>query len=281
MDVFRTFSWAKRLAHILVYRLGGSRPWSRGYLDFRRKYVLNVIHQQELADRFATNQSLPYRYGARLDERVVEYPWVLTRLGKQPARLLDAGSALNHDYILDIIVMQKKSVVVCNLFQDMRFPRDHVSYIRGDLRNTPFSAGAFDEIVCISTLEHVGLDSSQIYTSDLRYKEARPSDYRKVMGEFRRLLIPGGRLLLTVPFGQYQNNGWLQQFDQSLIDDAVNVFNGQVREQTFYRYTSEGWNLAQISDCTECYYFDINTTRSFDSDFAAGARAVACLDLVA
>lgn len=281
MNAFQTYSWAKRLAQILFYRLNGRRPWSRGYLDYRRKYILQVIHQQELASRFATSQPLPYRYGARLDERVVEYPWVLTRLSRQPARLLDAGSALNHDYIIDTIAMQKKTVVICNLIQEKRIPRDRVSYTSGDLRHTPFHAAAFDEIVCISTLEHVGLDSSRIYTSDSRYKEARPADYRKVMGELRRLLLPGGHLLLTVPFGRYQNNGWFQQFDQSLLEDAVNVFDGQVREQTFYRYTSEGWNVAQASDCQECQYFDSNTTRRFDSDFAAAARAVACLDLVA
>jgi len=58
------------------------------------------------------------------------------------------------------------------------------------------------------------MDNTLAYTRDQRYNEVRTFDYRIVLGEFRRLLMPGGRLLLSVPYGKYQNCGWMQQFDQ-------------------------------------------------------------------
>lgn len=47
---------------------------------------------------FLYNRVLPGNYAFRIDERVVEYPWVLSRLGVAKRLLLDAGSASNVIY---------------------------------------------------------------------------------------------------------------------------------------------------------------------------------------
>jgi hypothetical protein len=39
----------------------------------------------------------------------------------------------------------------------------------------------------------------------------------------RRVLKPGGRLILSVPFGVYQNWGFFQQFDSDLLERAAEV----------------------------------------------------------
>lgn len=127
--------------------------------------------------------------------------------------------------------------------------------------------GIYDTIACVSVLEHIGCDNKN-YTGDPRYRENAPQDYRLVMQELSRMLKPGGTLLLTVPFGQYSHLGWLQQFDQALLCSAIDAFGPAQRvQQTFYRYTAEGWNLSTAEECSQCVY----------GEESAAASAVACV----
>lgn len=175
--------------------------------------------------------------------------------------------------------MHKKSIIIYNLTPEGIIDQPNVSYIYGDLRSTILKDELFKDIVCISTLEHIGMDNTLIYTQDRRYKEDNSSGYREAMVEFRRLLKPGGQLLLTVPYGQYQNHGWLQQFDDKLLEDAITAFAGNLQDLVFYRYTPDGWMLADADSCANCTYYDVHTCSNYDADYAAAARAVACLQL--
>ena len=53
-------------------------------------------------------ERLPARYGFRVDERVVEYPWLFSRFFAGEGTLLDAGSTLNFDYLLETACSQAK-----------------------------------------------------------------------------------------------------------------------------------------------------------------------------
>jgi hypothetical protein len=268
--------WARKQQYLSRGRI----PWSVGYWEYRNGFVRDVLCDANLCARLASNQPLPTGYGYRLDERVIEYPWVISRLGDQATRLLDAGSALNFRFLLGVPALSKKSVVLYTLASEhYTVPHDDISYIYGDLRQTILRDHLFDEIVCISTLEHVGLDNTLIYTRDQRYNEARVFDYRDVLREFQRLLVPGGRLFLTVPYGKYENLGWLQQFDRERLDDVFQVFDGKIEAQAFYRYTVDGWVLSDAAECAECEYYDIHTHPDHAPDYAAAARAVVCLML--
>ena len=276
---FQIVNLLKRV-HQWQYHHRGRIPWSTGYWDYRNDFVRDVLHDASLCARFASNQPLPAGYGYRLDERVVEYPWVISRLSDRATRLLDAGSALNFRFLLGHPALSKKSVVLYTLASEhYTVLHNNVSYIYGDLRQTILRDQLFDEIVCISTLEHVGLDNTLIYTRDQRYNEARVFDYRDVLREFQRLLVPGGRLFLTAPYGKYENHGWLQQFDRERLDDVFQIFDGKIEAQAFYRYTVDGWILSNAADCAECEYYDVHAHAEHAPDYAAAARAVACVAL--
>src|SRR5262249_51979558 len=137
----------------------------------------------------------------------------------------------------------------------------------------------FDEITCISTLEHIGMDNTMLYTKDSRFAQNEQADFIYVLREFYRLLKPSGRLLLSVPYGLYQNIGWMQQFDRQLLQQAIHAFGGEVMQKDFYKYTADGWQISDEASCTSCEYFNIHTRQDFDPDYAAAARAVACLQL--
>lgn len=267
-----------RVVKIQSHLLTGRKPWTAGYVDYRQDFASRAIRDPYLCERFRSNSELPKGYGMRLDERVIEYPWVISRLSESEAPLLDAGSTLNHSGILEFPALQNKPIIVYNLTPEQTIRRANVSYVYGDLRRTIFKDESFREIVCISTLEHIGMDNT-LFTQDKHYKEFRPLDYRAVMHEFRRLLAPSGRLLLTVPYGQYQNCGWLQQFNYELLNDAIRTFDGTVSDQAFYRYTRDGWILTDARDCSNCEYYDYTRESNYDWDYAAAARAVACVEL--
>ena len=145
-----------------------------------------------------------------------------------------------------------------------------ISYIFGDLRDIPIRDSYYDTIACISVLEHVGLDNT-VYSSDELYNQNAPDDFITVMHELRRVLKPGGRLLLTVPFGTYQHLGWLQQFDRDLLSRAIVAFgSAHPSVEEFYRYHPHGWAKVEAEDCKDCRYADGPTS---------AANAVACVRL--
>ena len=277
LHIKRNFSKSRRLAK---YHRRGCIPWSEGYLDYRNDFICSILSGEQNLARFRQKKNLPSGYGERLDERVIEYPWIFARLDASASLLLDVGSTLNQRFILEHPLLSKKRLVIYTLASEWMFSQDNVSYIYGDLRETILLDAIFDEIACISTIEHIGMDNTMLYTGDEQFDEANTDDYQVVLKEFRRLLKPGGRLCITVPYGRYQNIGWMQQFDGVKLEEAINVFGGTIRDQTFYKYNADGWQIAEAAECADCEYYNIHARNGFDPDYAAAARAVACVELV-
>ena len=270
--------WIKRR----VYVVRGRRPWSAGYGSFRDWYVARVIASPEQLAPFRDGAPLPDRFGIGLDERVIEYPWVLSRLSEQGGLLLDAGAALNHAFLLRHPRLARKRIVVYTLSPrgEEIVPADSVSYVFGDLRQTILRDGICDEVACISTLEHVGLDNRRFYTARGDYREANERDFALAVRELRRVLVRGGRLLLTVPYGRPRQLGWLQVFDRGKVEQVMEEFGGSVVQQAYYRYSERGWQRASRDECSDCEYHDVHAGFPYTAGAAAAAGAVACLELL-
>lgn len=275
-EAARALRDARALGERLVYRLRGQRPRSPGYTAFKHHAI-----QQALAVPFQPEVLAP-GWGWRLDERIVEYPWLFARLPRGPGRLLDAGSVLNFDFLLDHEALVGKDIVIQTLEPEADcFWRKRVSYVYGDLRQTCFRDAAFDSIVCVSTLEHVGMDNTLYYSGDAARREDAPETYRDVVREMRRLLAPGGRLYLTVPFGRRVSHGWLQVFDATMLDAVVEAFSPSACREHHYRYEPSGWTVSTRDRSSDATYSDYFRTGTYDADYQVGARAVACLELSA
>ena len=74
-----------------------------------------------------------------------------------------------------------------------------------DLRASCFRNDYFDRIVSLSTLEHIGMDNTFLYTPDESKRENAPSSYLHAIRELRRILKDGGHLYISVPFGEAKN----------------------------------------------------------------------------
>ena len=91
-------------------------------------------------------------------------------------------------------------------------------------------------------------------TGDVAPADARPRSFKDAMGEMRRVLRPGGTLYLTVPFGQYENMGWRQQFDAAMLSEAIAAFDPAKLKFAFYRYSADGLQLTNMQHCGDCRY---------------------------
>lgn len=266
----------KTLLSLSLYWLNGRKPFSRGYSAYKQRFLEQVLQ----GEHFSLT-CLPQGYGYRLDERVIEYPWLFSRLPPGSGTLLDAGSVLNFDWLLTQPPLQNKTLFISTLAPEQTcFWQRGISYVYEDLRSACYRDHYFDWVVCLSTLEHIGLDNTRLYTQDCNKQENRPDDYLLAIQEFKRILKPGGVLYVSLPFGAYKHHGWLQIFDQAMVEQAIETFAPTRWEAHYFQYQADGWQVATSADCQNATYFDWHTHHTYDPDYAAAARAVVCLEMV-
>jgi SAM-dependent methyltransferase len=291
------FGIAARVAHhipalrsdpVAQYLRGEHLPWSLPYRLYKRQFLEQTLRDPSLLERFRSAQELPPGFGRMLDERAVELPWAIARLDPGTARVLDAGSSLNHEHVLDHPVWTDKTLYLMTLAPEaVCFWQRGFSYIFGDLRDIPTRDGFYDTVMCVSTLEHIGLDNT-LFTGAQAQAETAAGGFGAAMQEFRRVLRPGGRLLLTVPFGQYAALQTQVVFDSPSLRAALEAFGPAQTTATFFRYSAEGWQIADESACQGCQYVTWIALPTVERDRlpfprqpdgAAAARAVACVEL--
>jgi SAM-dependent methyltransferase len=264
---------------------GGELPdapvtyWSPEYIERQREFVAKVLDDPQLLNLFKHRQQLPPRYGVRFDERVVEFPWVASR--PLSGRVLDAGSTLNHPHVLTRLRPRVDELHIATLAPEAEaYPSLDISYLYADLRELPMSDGAYDHVVSISTLEHVGMDTSQYGARGTRAEDPR-EELRRALAELRRVLKPGGTLYVTVPYGKPEDHGWLRQFGSDELDELVEAFGPAEREVTYYGYEPSGWRLVEDPARLADKRYRDHFSQPLADDGAAAARAVACLELIA
>lgn len=260
------------------YVRSGRIPWSKGYTEYKYDFIGNIINGDDLI--CFSSEKLPTGYGYRLDDRAVEYPWFFSRLRNDEVRILDAGSALNFREVLTSNKMSGRKLFIVSLSHEQApdvgvYP----SYIYDDLRDLCFKADFFDAICSLSTIEHIGLDNTMLYTDDILKKEDDKYAHLNAIREFSRVLKKGGNLYLSVPFGKHINHGWFQIFDAEMIDRVIETFSPAAVEKTFFKYEGEQWNFSDKLNCRGSGYFDIHKEKTFGKDYLAASRSVCCLKM--
>jgi SAM-dependent methyltransferase len=248
----------------------------RAYARHKRRVLARVTRDPDVRSAVLGDRDLPAGFGVGMDERVVEYPWVLARIPPGPARVFDAGSTLNYEWVADHPALDGKSVVLFTLAPEGVLARRNFSYLYGDLRATMLQDASMDIVVCLSTLEHIGMDNRG-YTGHDRDRDHDLDAWHPALLELRRILRPGGHLLLTVPFGRAQDLGWLQQFDREGLRAIRHAFDGIALECNYFLHRDGlGWQRASPDDCADATFL---YRAPGGTSMATRATAVACMAL--
>ena len=161
-------------------------------------------------------------------ERLVEYDFVARNLMSplKNAKILDVGSA-GSAFVQAIREFGKR-------WEAFGIDLDDGDAIM-DARSTGFRGRVFDQVICISTLEHIGL--------------ARDIDDKigdaKAMKEMFRMLKKDGSAIITVPYGMDKKPEH-RIYDKSSLAKLVRPFS--VANKEFYRFDAGKWIKCSQAD---------------------------------
>jgi len=181
---------------------------------------------------------------AHADERAVEIPWVLARYAGE-RRVLDVGTVFAEPaYVAGLHELEIPDLVTVDLAAG--------ATVVADVRDLPFEDGRFDLVLCVSTLEHVGRDNA-VYDVDAPRDQAGDA---AALRELRRVLTPDGRLLVTVPTGVDDDQGWqVQRAPLAWIERFEGAgFLGF--EDELYVRNRESWRTATLAEAQDARYGD-------------------------
>jgi len=193
-----------------------------------------------------TNAPVSTRHFDRVvTDRVVEEPWVISKV-RPGERVLDVGSATSR-YLREL--PQGCQVHAIDLRPTA--PQPGIAVLRADLFHAPFRPATFDVVTCVSTIEHVGLD---VYGQG-------PDEFGDEVAtrHARRLLRPGGRLLLTVPFGRRATYAWHRVYDRVALRRLAGGY--QLLSAEYYRRHRDRYVRCQPQDLADAS-FDFLSFRS-------------------
>lgn len=175
------------------------------------------------------------RHGINDSERFIEIPWALSLYTGEPV-VLDVGYAHAEqryiDGLLAIGILHLHGIDLVEKRIDGITP--HVA----DIRKTPFSDNFFDLIFCISTIEHIGRDISR-YTH--KTQEITGDGDFEALREMCRITKPGGKIILTVPYGREADYGWVIQYGEDRFRRLLASQPLQVLLEEYFIY-SDGWH---------------------------------------
>jgi hypothetical protein len=112
-------------------------------------------------------------------------------LARRPAHHVDVGSRVDGFVAHVLTAMPVRVIDIRPLDSDV----DGLTFQQGDATDLRgIATGSIESLSSLHAVEHIGLG---------RYGDSvDPDGWRKALGEFRRVLAPGGRLYLSVPVGR-------------------------------------------------------------------------------
>jgi SAM-dependent methyltransferase len=181
------------------------------------------------------------------DERAIEIPWCLARYDGE-RRVLDVGYAFAEPaYLAGLATLGAPELVGVDL-ASAEVPG--LRSVVADVRELPFDAGSFDLAFCVSTLEHVGRDN-EVYDVDAPREE---SGDEAGLRELRRVLTGDGRLLVTVPTGAHDDQGWQVVRTPEEWIELFERAGFLVYEDELYVRAPEGWRTASLDEARAAPY---------------------------
>ena len=210
--------------------------------EFKRVELLDDGLARARFERLREGRPRELMAPAWSDERAIEIPWVLARYAGE-RRVLDIGTAFaERAYVEGLQGLGAADLLTLDLAE----PADVIA----DVRDLPFEDGRFDLALCISTLEHIGRDNA---TYDVDAPRDEHGD-EAALRELRRVLAGNGRLLVSVPTGVHEDQGWQVQREPLAWIELFERCGFLVYEDELYVRDDDGWRTATLEEAERATY---------------------------
>lgn len=182
-------------------------------------------------------------------ERTVEVPWMLNQI--KEGSILDVGSA-ESCYINELLEKDPSRLVLNDIRNFSTHEQDNrVSCVVGDNRKLTidsFGGEKFDNILCISTLEHVALEA---YGQQKDYKNnPYNAQLEALVYMIDTYLKEDGQLILTIPYGKYEHGGWVIVYNKEAVDKIKKITF--LKEEVYFTLTNrdkDTWKQVSANKC--------------------------------
>jgi Methyltransferase domain len=186
--------------------------------------------------------SIVYRPGAveigNVNERAAEMPYVFRGLAGLPpgARILDVG-ATESTVALSLASLGYEVTALDPRLYPFSHPR--LVTVASTLEDWNHD-GLFDAVICLSTIEHIGLGAYGVEAGEDRADLA-------AMQRLHALTKPSGRLLLTTRFGEAGADSFQRTYDRAGLAELLEGW--KVEDESFVRREDEAtWIVAEPDD---------------------------------
>lgn len=169
------------------------------------------------------------------DGRIVEYSFVLSKLMRMlPCKVLDVGCVARFNYVSPALAFAGWNVHGIDIRKRWQFYHPNFTFVGKDIRNSGLVANSFDVILCISTVEHIGLAG---YYGNV--KEDADGDI-VALTEISRIIKKGGKLLLTVPYCKnYSTRPGVRIYDAARLNRMLKEYS--FTSEVVYRQVDGSW----------------------------------------
>ncbi|MFC1739680.1 class I SAM-dependent methyltransferase, partial [Planctomycetota bacterium] len=232
---------------------------SKAFTKIRRK-LSKLIYE---ADKFENHFNVPIKFGPQgiraVNERIIEVPFVLSHVQGEKLKILDFGCT--RSWISLSLASSGHKVYGVDL-RDYNFKHKNFTFHKGDILN--FDQRDFDIVICLSTLEHIGLGA---YGEDYN-----PQVLRDVIQKIYKILKATGVLILTLPVGVSSVDDFERSFAPEEIIELITQANFELKkERYFYRRNGKEW-LACFKEVIKKIHNDFESRREYGS----GVNGIGC-----
>ncbi len=170
-------------------------------------------------------------------DRAVEIPFIFNNIpvpAPDNARVLDMGCYDSRIPLMLAAVGYEVEGV--DYFKEYPFHHARLTTHKMDFLDEKFDDEVFDYVTCISAIEHSGLHTYGNTIID----EDTPN---QIIKHFHRVLKPGGKLILTVPYnedGYRVVDGWEREYDDYHIESLLSLYFSTTKKVVF-KYIRGSW----------------------------------------
>lgn len=155
-----------------------------------------------------------------------EYDFVMNNVSYCKAMILDMGSVGS---LLPLKLAERGHIVYVVDTREYHEKHPNITSINKDINSIDFPENHFDEIICVSVLEHIGMSAY----GDPVYKTGDELTIKK----FAHILKSSGKLLVTMPFaGEYKVLSWKDTYEKIYDYNSITMLfkNWKLSKEEYY-----------------------------------------------